>query len=385
MGGELLTTRDGLRAAISRRAALATLYKAGAAICLWPARAAFATAPPRPASPWDIEAREYLGTPRSEAAVARGLSYLASSQAADGHWRSGTYDTEVAITGLCLLAFLATGCQPGRGRYGLVVNQAIDFLAASVNMSGAFGPVGLIRSGVEGHPMYGHGFALLALCEAYGMAHRQDLKVKLQAAVKLLEDTQNQDGSTSLDGGWRYQPQPADADISVTVVEVMALRAARNAGIPVSHETLERAMGYIRRCARESGGFAYQVQQSIPALPRSAAAVLSLLMAGMRDTPECRNGLRYLSGYINDLGDQWQPFEHFYYAMYYLTQAMYQAGGAYWRRWYPSVRDHLVSVQESDGSWSRNDRYSEAGVEYATAMSVLVLQVPAGLLPIYQK
>jgi hypothetical protein len=64
---------------------------------------------------------------------------------------------------------------------------------------------------------------------------------------------------------------------------------------------------------------------------------------------------------------------------------MYQAGGDYWKQWYPPIRDVLVKKQQTDGCWSRNDGYSEAGPEYATAMAVLVLQVPAGLLPIYQK
>ncbi|HEV2471338.1 MAG TPA: hypothetical protein VGS41_01655, partial [Chthonomonadales bacterium] len=83
----------------------------------------------------------------------------------------------------------------------------------------------------------------------------------------------------------------------------------------------------------------------------------------------------------------WPYREHFYYTLYYVTQAMYQVGGADWQRWYPSIRDRLVREQDPDGSWSEygNEAPSEAGIEYATAMAVLVLQVPAGLLPIYQK
>ena len=57
------------------------------------------------------------------------------------------------------------------------------------------------------------------------MTRRHDLKEKLESAVKLIEDTQNQDGQTSRDGGWRYQPRQGDADLSVTVVQVLALRA----------------------------------------------------------------------------------------------------------------------------------------------------------------
>src|SRR5580700_4400853 len=190
-------------------------------------------------SPWDVEAREYLGTPESEAAVEHGLAYLASTQLADGHWSSGGYRGDVGITGLCLLAFLASGHQPGRGKYGLVLNEAVDFLANSVQMSGQIGTPGLIYNsgGQSGPPMYGHGFATLALAEVFGMSHRRDLKPKIEAAIKLIEDCQNQDGQLQHDGGWRYRPVQGEADISVTVVQVLALRSARNAGLNVPQST----------------------------------------------------------------------------------------------------------------------------------------------------
>lgn len=337
----------------------------------------------RPVSPWDVEAREYLGTPRSEAAVNRGLAFLSVRQEVDGHWRSGVLKGEVGITALAILAYLAAGHQPGRGRYGVVMSLATDYLANSVRMDGSFPAPGLIRGGQGAQPMYGHGFGTLALAEVYGMTRRRDLKPRLEAAVRLIEESQNQDGTPWRDGGWRYQPHQSDADISVTVVQILALRAARNAGVRVAQSTIDRAVSYIRRCSnRSDGGFSYQVgqQQSGPA--RTGAAVLSLLMAGLRNTPECQGGLNYLQHNSLDRSNEWPYREHFYYALYYVTQAMYQAGGGYWRGWYPRVRDYLVKIQLNDGSWSH---WSEAGPEYATAMAVLVLQVPAGLLPIYQK
>lgn len=339
-------------------------------------------------SPWDVEAREYLGTPESEAAVQHGLAYLAGRQQPDGHWASGGYRGDVGITGLCLLSFLASGNQPGRGRYGLVMNEAVDFLANSVQMSGQFAPPGLIvnsNGGQSGPPMYGHGFATLALAEVYGMTHRHDLKPKIEAAIKLIEDVQNQDGQPQHDGGWRYNPRQGEADISVTVVQVLALRAARNAGLSVPQSTIDRAIAYMRRCNNSSdGGFQYQVRQGPSGPARTGAGVLSLMMAGLRDSPECQGGLNYLKEHPLDARNEWPYREHFYYAIYYVTQAMYQAGGDYWKTWYTNIRDRLVKSQGSDGDWAANG-YSEAGPEYATAMAVLVLQVPAGLLPIYQK
>ena len=336
-------------------------------------------------SSWDVEAREYLGTPQSEAAVDRGLAYLALHQSPDGHWVSGNFRSEVAITGLCLMAYLATGHQPGRGRYGLVLNEAVDYLASNVRMDGQFAQPGLIRSVSEGHPMYGHGFALLALAEVYGMTRRRDLRPKLQAAIKLIEDTQSRNGRPFSDGGWRYQPVPDDADLSVTVVQVLALRACRNAGLQVSQAVIDRAIAYMERMANADGGFSYQLGQNQSNPARAGAGFLSLVMAGRGNTPKCEAAIQYLVKHPLGGDSEWQYRDHYHYAIYYVTQAMYQAGGDYWKQWYPVMRDRLVRTQDSDGSWSRSENNSEAGVEYATAMSVLVLQVPAGLLPIYQK
>ena len=338
-------------------------------------------------SPWDVEAREYLGTPQSEAAVKRGLDYLSTHQQSDGHWASGGYRNEVAITGLALMAFLASGYQPGRGKYGLTMNQAVDYLTDNAHADGYYGAPGLVRaSGNAGPAMYGHGFATLALSEVYGMTGRKDLKTKLQAAIKLIEDTQTQNGDPRYDGGWRYEPRQGDADLSVTVVQVLALRGAKNAGIKVAQQTIDRAVAYMKRCANGyDGGFNYQVGSRSSGPARTGAGVLSLMMAGERDSQECQNGLAYLQANPLNRNNEWPYRDHFFYAIYYVTQAMYQAGGAYWRGWYPNVRDRLVASQDSDGGWARSNGYSEAGAEYATAMSVLVLQVPAGLLPIYQK
>ncbi|HLH80897.1 MAG TPA: prenyltransferase/squalene oxidase repeat-containing protein [Chthonomonas sp.] len=339
----------------------------------------------RPVSPWDVEARLYLGTPQSERAVERGLKYLAAQQMPDGHWASGGYPEDVAITGLCLLAFLSAGYQPGRGPYGTNLDLAVDWLAKQVQMSGQFAPPGLIRSANGGPPMYGHGFALLALAEVYGMTRLRGLKPKLEAAIRLLEDTQNQNGQPWLDGGWRYMPRPGDADLSVTIVEFMALKACQNAGLAVSQETLNRAIGYIRRAANPDGGFSYQIGQNQSNVARTGAGVLALYLSHLSNTPECQNGLRYLAEHPLDARNFWLYREHFHYAIYYVTQAAYQEGGTLWRTWYPAIRDELVRTQNANGSWEDTPFGSDAGGVYATAMSILVLQVPAGLLPIYQK
>jgi len=314
----------------------------------------------------DQEAREYLGNPKTEAAVKKALKYLAESQNADGSWGDSRYSSDVGIVGLCALAFMAAGHQPDRGPHGGVLRRATDYLAKHSQRSG------LIHNpnASAGPPMYGHGFATLALAELYGMTRRADLRDKLENAVALILRTQNSEG------GWRYQPRVADADISVVVCQVMALRAAANAGIRVPKETTSRAVEYVKRCQNNAdGGYSYMPANRGSNQARTGAGVLCLIVMGERNAEECKRGLEYLMGKQPGSRDG-----HMFYAFYYCTQATYQAGGKYWTYWYPKVADYLISNQRSDGSW-----YDGPGNSYGTAMGILALQVPAALLPIYQK
>jgi hypothetical protein len=314
----------------------------------------------------DVEARDYLGTPESEAAVRKALKWLADNQSTDGAWPGGQ---DVGIVGLCSMSFLAAGHQPDRGPYGRVLRSAADYLARNAARTGLiYNP-----QGSAGGPMYGHGFATLALAELYGQTRRLDLREKLERAVDLIIRTQN------AEGGWRYQPQAADADISVVICQVMALRAAHNAGIKVPRETVEHAINYVKRCANNyDGGFSYQANGRGSGMARTGAGVLCLIVMGEPECDQVKNGLEYLMNRTPDASARGEISPG--YAWYYCTQAMYQGGGKYWHYWFPKMRDYLVKTQRSDGSWSENQ-----GLPYGTAMAVLALQVPAALLPIYQK
>jgi hypothetical protein len=324
------------------------------------------TAAPNPKSKIQNSKSEYLGTPATERAVERALKYLQKAQNSDGSWDSSTYTAEVGITGLCCLAFLSAGHQPGRGPYGRVLARATDFLADKVQRTGLV----YNAAGSPGPPMYGHGFATLALAELYGQSKRRDLRDKLERAVKLILTTQNEEG------GWRYQPRVADADISVSVSQVMALRAAHNAGVPVPRDVIQRAIDYMKECANNAdGGFSYMPSQRVSGPARTGAGILSLILAGERKAPEVQRGLQYLMEHPPGTREQ-----HLFYGVYYNTQAMYQAGGAYWRFWFPRLASYLLDTQRQEGSW-----WDGPGAPYATAMGVLALQVPAHLLPIYQR
>lgn len=343
----------------NRRLSLCSLFVVACGAAIPPAHGA-ADAPAGDREELNAETRR---------AIDRGLAWLAKEQSSDGSYGSDShYGRHVGITGLAGLAFLAGGSTPGRGPYGENVSRCIDFILSNAAESG------LLAAETSHGPMYGHGFATLFLAEVYGMSPRPDLEEALRRAIRLIVMTQNDQG------GWRYQPVRYDADISVTVCELMALRAARNAGVYVPKDVIDKATFYIRESQNPDGGFRYMLNTGASAFARSAAAVAALQYAGVYHGDEVARGLKYVSQFRPGSGDQ-QNLSHYYYGHYYAVQAMFVAGGDHWMTWWPSVRDELVSKQDPEhGSWR-----GQAGEQYGTAMALIVLQVPNRLLPIFQK
>ncbi|MBX3432917.1 MAG: terpene cyclase/mutase family protein [Pirellulales bacterium] len=312
-----------------------------------------------------------LLTPAAEQAAVRGLAYLFERQTEDGAFRASRSGGNVAICGLAGMAMLASGSTPGRGPYGEALDRCLDYLLANVSESG----VVLAPTATTNQIMYEHGFATLFLCECHGMAARSDLRDKISDAVHVIVGSQNEEG------GWRYRPAPRDADVSVTVCQLMTLRAARNAGIAVPRETIDRGLDYVKHCQNDDGGFRYMLTagEATSEFPRSAAGVVALYNAGVYHGAEIDRGLTYL--------DQFRPqaerenmVPHYFYAHYYAVQAMWHAGDERWRTWYPAIRDDLMSRQQEDGSWRDG-----IGSEYATAIACIVLLTPNNYLPILQR
>jgi len=314
-------------------------------------------------------------TPEMRKAIDRGLAQLATMQNADGSFGTGRFGRNVAVTSLACLAFMADGNLPGRGRYGSIVERGLESVLASSNETG------LVAGDSTSSPMYGHGFAALFLGEIYGMtasggetAQSKRVHAALVRACRLIERTQNEEG------GWRYNPVPNDADVSVTICQIMALRSARNAGIEIPKATIDRAVEYVRKCQNPDGGFMYQLPAGVSLWPRSAAGVASFYYAGVYDDKALEPGLQYLlDNAMPGNPNRLEP--HYWYGQYYCAQAMFLAGGRHWETWWPAVRRELLDRQLSNGAWSDQS----IGSAYGTSMALIVLQMPNRYLPIFQK
>ena len=309
-------------------------------------------------------------TDQTRKSIGRGLRYLSSQQNNDGTFGRSNYERNVGVCSLAGMAFISSGSTAARGPFGQQIDRCLDYVLASCQRSGFISPQEL----QDQRPMYGHGFGTLFLAENHGMANRDDLRAKLGAAVRLIIETQN------AQGGWRYNPRREEADVSVTACQVVALRAARNVGVYVPANTIEKSIQFIQRCQNKDGGFMYQLSGGQSEFARTAAAVTALRAAGESDSTALKNAMSYLADFSPKKLSS-TPIPYFYYGIYYAAQAIWQDGHQQWNSWFPLMREILLARQdEKSGAW--NDK---TNVEYATAMATIILQMPYGYLPIFER
>lgn len=312
--------------------------------------------------------------PETESVIRGAIRFLASKQLPNGAWGMTDFERRhpVAMTGYTLMTFLAAGHLPGEGEEGKVARAGLQYLLEVAKPDGTFGDRTL------GQYMYNHGIATIALAELYGQTQAADIKPKLDRAIRLIISSQNPEG------GWRYRPIAQDADVSVTVLQVVGLRAAKNAGIEVPQETIDRAVRYVKSCYDPgSGGFTYQPGNRAPGYARTAAAVYSLQVCGLYDDPLVLRGSEYL---LKNFGQR----EWFTYGTFYAVPAQYMLGGEAWKAWYPRIRTQLMRQVVREGDMAYWDGSIDMGSNglgpiYATAVYAGVLAIPWNYVPIYQR
>lgn len=352
----------------TRRRFLSTVAQASALLAA-PTLASQPTWAQRPDSASELPPSDLI-TPAARRAVDAGLRYLARKQITSGQFQ-GTFNTQgygagTAVTGLAGLAFMCSGSVPGDGPYGRNIDGCVEYLLRNTADTGYVA----VPGGYDN--MYGHGFATLFLSEAYGMTQNAQIREKLDKAVDLIVRCQNDQG------GWRYQPQKSDADLSITICQIMALRAARDAGIDVPDETREKCIDYVKRSQNQDGSFRYTLQGGHGSFPLTAAGIVSLYSAGIYEGDAIEKGLAWLERQMPGTSNG-ANYGYYFYGHYYAVQAMWHAGGEHWNKWYPAIRDELLSTVGGDGSW--ND--AQVGPEFGTAMASIILQMPLNYVPVF--
>tara|TARA_B100001964_G_scaffold169367_1_gene186203 strand:+ start:413 stop:1498 length:1086 start_codon:yes stop_codon:yes gene_type:complete len=340
----------------------------------------------------EAAAEEETGNPfqkdEVDKAIAKATRFLISKQAPDGsiHDRGN----QTTMTSLSLMALAAVGNQPvNPNEEGRVMRRALDFVLKEGRQDdhGYFG-------NRDGGRMYGHGIVTLMLSEMLGMGldkeQDQRIRKRCQKAIDLILRSQKVPKSTSHQGGWRYTPDSRDADLSVSIWQLMSLRSAKNAGLAVPTAAIEDAIGYLRRSyhsrldskgepENKKSGFAYQ-PGGHPEYTTTAAGLLAMQVCGEYESPFVKGAADWLLENEPNTGKKF-----FFYGTYYYSQGMYQRGGDHAKIARKKVEDIMLKLQRGDGSWHGSGSENSAGQVYSTTMAVLALAVKYHYLPIYQR
>ena len=288
----------------------------------------------------------------------KGLQYLAKAQLPEGRWNEMPYGAEPAVVGLAVVAMLAHGDDPNHGPYALQIKRGLDFILKNMNQT----------TGYIGRSMYNHGFATLALAEAYGHVLDDRLGPALEKAVRLITSSQARNPMSA----WRYSPESVDADTTVSGAQMVALFAARNAGLAVPEDAIQKGLAFFLKCQTPEGGFGYTSATS-PNGARTAIACLVLALAKEKKSKAFERALAFLKTAPGDASYQ-------QYFLYYAAQAYFHAAPELWVDWNRKNIKTLTTTQNDDGSWD-----GQFGPTFSTAASLLSLALNYRYLPIYER
>lgn len=322
-------------------------------------------------------------------AIDRGIDAILRQQKEDGSITDRGHST--AMTSLAIMAMASIGVVADNVTpRGIALNRAIEYVLNPRNQNnGYFGDR-------DGSRMYGHGIITLMLTEIIGMGSSIDQNKRihdaLDGALKIILKSQAVNKPTKLQGGWRYTPTARDSDLSVSVWQVMALRSAKNDGLDVPTEAIDKAVAYLRNSytspLNEAGsprervaGFAYTPGTYHASFTMTAAGLLAMQTCGQYDSPLVAGASQWLLEHTPDDGDRF-----FYYGMYYYAQGMHQVGGEAAEVAAKVTADELLALQSDAGHWiSHHGEERNIGIVYSTALAILSLSVRYHYLPIYQR
>jgi hypothetical protein len=321
-------------------------------------------------------------TPAVEKTIEKGFKYLASIREKNGQqcfWGARPGEAEMG------LAFLAHGDTPTRGEYADVVDGITEYLLSTAGSSGLFssGDENEPGSRKGPRPMYGHAFAMTFLAQVYGQeadaARRDRIRDALKKGVELTKRSQSEDG------GWGYQPNYFEDEGTLTVTQLQSLRSCRDSGILVSKSVIDKGVRYLEESSDENGQVRYRVRSDEYRPGCTCAAVVALWNAGQYDSPRLKKIQDWVNRYIQHQWDNSsRRAEHPEYVEYYLAQAKWIMGGQIWADFYKVASADFVRIQDQDGHWDSSDE-RHYGTTYATAIALIVLQLPYNRLPVYQR
>jgi hypothetical protein len=333
-------------------------------------------------------------------AIHKGLEWLAKNQHKDGHWEALGGQFPMAMTGISGMALLMEGSTIREGKYKDNIRRTTDWLMSHSMPNGMLGNPNM--PGESGRYMYGHGFAMLFLASVVGEEDDGDRRRRL---VDILERACKFACSAQTNrGGWGYVSAREGANFdegSVTITQVQALRAVRNAGIAVPQEAIKMAQKYLADSTNSQGGVVYSLGaghaggDGRPAL--TAAAISCGFGFGDYNSPLVKKWFKFCQQRLHGLSGARMGFDE--YTNYYYAQSLYVLGDDGYVRLFPDSKaserltwsgfkkenfDTIIRSQSEDGSWSGSGGIM-VDAHFTTPAYLTILQLDNAALPIYQR
>ncbi len=335
--------------------------------------------------------------------VDRAIKYLVKQQRGDGSITDKGNSNATALTSLSILAMASVGHQPtDETQEGKTMRKAIEYVLRDDRQDkhGYFG-------GKDNSRMYGHGITTLMLSEMLGMTGDEkldkEIRRKLEKALELTIRSQRVRKDEKQAGGWRYQPDARDSDLSLTIWQLLSLRSARSAGFDVPASSIEAAIKYLQKsydsrrdrngvATNLNSGFTYQPENRDVRFTPTAMGLLAMQVCGEYEAEEVKGAANWLMDRPPKWGERF-----FFYGLYYYSLGMYQYGEGLRQEGkeiegdkiindsFGRIIDILEAKQHRDGSWLGSSDESGQGRVYATTMAVLSLSMKYHYLPIYQR
>ena len=307
-------------------------------------------------------------------AIERGLTYLLNVQKPDGSFFG---ECPCAMPALAGMACLAKGHVPGDKKYGKLIDRSLEFILSHHDETGYFGKQG-------GGKMYSHAISTLFLTEVSGMVSKErqaQIDEWLPKALKVIVDAQRVKKNGYNVGGWRYEPNSSDSDLSCSGWNLMALRSARLNGAQIPDIVIKKAVKYMHaHHNKKEGSFGYQGNNGSNGVTLSGAGILCLELCGSHEDPDSMEASKFLmSVYKEKMLEQ----NFMYYGVYYASQGLFQLGGQNWKEYEDWMYSTFLPRQKEDGSWPPHQ--NEHSQVYCTAMTILAFSVPYRQLPVYQR
>jgi hypothetical protein len=328
----------------------------------------------------------------SERAVAAALNWIYRHQTGNGRWLldfrhqchggacsgPGGVQADTAATAMGLLPFLGYGqTHKSKGPYQQCIAKGLAWLIKQQRSDGDL-------AGNCPTPMYAHGLATIALCEAYGMSRDEHVGMAARKAVLYIERAQNR--ST---GGWRYEPGDP-GDTSVFGWQIMALKSALLAGLPVNSQTLDNAQKWLRSVAKgeHMGLYSYQPYREVTPTMTAVGMLCRQYLGIDPKDPAMLEGKRCL---LENAPDG-KLLRNVYY-WYYATLTMHNFVDSDWDAWNRQIRRVLIESQDREGcatgSWDPDKPAADIwGVQggrlMTTSFNALTLEVYYRYSPLFR-